>query len=198
MYAGLCSTRPTQNRPTVLSRVMPTATISTTGRSRDRLIRTRGTATSSSVASTALTSTLSSALTVVSANEPVLRSRNRSSVSSASTAATERPSSTKTTTSTPRSTRRRTTRLPGCWLRPWISRCEERIASTHPMPVNTRISRPTTPAVPLLSATWAGSRNGRFSPRNSSAAALTSSLSSRIAPKIAYATRASAKTAKKP
>ena len=96
---------------------MPTATSSTTGRSRRRLIRSRGTATSSAVASTMLTSTLSTALIVVSPTEPVLRSRKRSSDSSASTAATETPSSTKTPTSTPRSTSRRTTRLPGCWLK---------------------------------------------------------------------------------
>ena len=145
-----------------------------------------------------MTSTLSSALIVVRPTEPVLRSRKRSSDSSASTAATETNSSTKTATSTPRSTRRRTTRLPGCWLKPYISRCEERIASTQPMPVKTRMTRPTTPTVPLLSAICAGSRNGRFSSRKWAAPRLTSSLSRSTAPKIQYATSASANTAKKP
>lgn len=79
-----------------------------------------------------------------------------------------------------------------------MRRWEERIASTQPIPVKTRMTRPTTPTVPLEFAICCASRNGRFSFRNPAAAAETSSLSSRIAPKMEYATRASAKTAKKP
>ena len=78
---------------------------------------------------------------------------------------------------------RRTTRLPGCCWKPCTRRCEERIASTQPMPVKTSPTRPTMPiGRPVVctpataSSTFSMSRNGRFSVRKLTTAWLTSPL----------------------
>ncbi len=90
------------------------------------------------------------------------------------------------------------TTVPGFWSSCHIARCAERIASTHPTPVNTSPTRLTTamvPRAPLMSSTR---RNGRLRSRYPVAVKAAARLPANTYPRMENATRLIANAAKKP